>query len=693
MKKYSLILKLKLRARLIILLLVAILSTVIAGIYFTRYLVKPNTGLVMNYMEVIYDKGFIVFSPRTPFSPAVSAGLIPNKDIILKINNKPIKTIRDVLDVNSTIWSFKPLPVHVLREQNQEIKIYITPELNLLRADWIVTLYFLFVLCFMAYYLILNHRQETYNIIAIIITLFFMIFICVQPFYFENVITLSLIYLGELVSWLLVVFALYYPKPKFHKYFRRGLIITVGLLYAVYILFRTEAFIQWSQNRSEEYYNKVIFLGQIQNISDLFAYVLFLGFIIHTYVKSAQVSIKKHIEWIAAGAFIAIPTYVFFDQIPYIIGEMPGQRLGMGSFANFFLSFLPLFYLIGLIRAHKLNLQVLNKRSIISLFLALILLAIFAFLYQPFKDIFVQNYGIPADIAGFMVSLALFITLFLFYAFSFWIIEKYFFKCITAVDEKVAVNVIEPDNPFDSINLFSFQKEKIVELRMLFKGIDNKFSKSLRSINNSLLTLARDVKKMPDGTTRHTRNNESELEQAIEKALNNVRQGSLTINEFIKKFVSFIGQETAIPISIDIETIISSACEQIKVRISDVHIKVINNAHVKLFCYPEEIILSIILLFENSYDALLSKSSQIEIKSSSTPQYVCIEIKDKGVGISEKIMDKIFNPFFSTKRGHDGLGLFFCRLLVEKNWGRIEIRSLQNKQTTVCLYLSQQQAE
>jgi len=230
-------------------------------------------------------------------------------------------------------------------------------------------------------------------------------------------------------------------------------------------------------------------------------------------------------------------------------------------------------------------------------------------------------------------------------------------------------------------------------LRMLFKGIDNKFSKSLRSINNSLLTLARDVKKMPDGTTRHTRNNESELEQAIEKALNNVRQGSLTINEFIKKFVSFIGQETAIPISIDIETIISSACEQIKVRIPDVHIKVINNAHVKLFCYPEEIILTLILLFENSYDALLSKSSQIEIKSSSTPQYVCIEIKDKGVGISEKIMDKIINPFFSTKRGHDGLGLFFCRLLVEKNWGRIEIRSLQNKQTTVHLYLSQQQAE
>jgi signal transduction histidine kinase len=693
MNKYSLILKIKLHARLIILLCTALLATIVAGFYFTRYLIKPNTGLVMNYMEVIYDDGSIVFSPRTPFSPAVSAGLIPNKDVILKINNRSIKTIRDVLDVNSQIWNFDPLPVHILREGNQKIKLYITPELNLLRADWIVTLYFLCVLCFMAYYLIINHRQETYNIIAIIVTLFFALFICVQPFYFENLITMSLIYFGEIVSWLLVVFALYFPKPKFHKYFRRGFIITVGLLYAVYIIFRTEAFIQWTQNRSDEYYNKVIFFGQIQNISDLFAYVLFLGFIIHTYLKTAQEHIKKHIEWIAAGAFIAIPTYVFFDQIPYIMGEMPGLRLGMGSFANFFLSFLPLFYLIGLLRSHKLNLQVLNKRSIISLFLALILLAIFAFLYQPFKDIFVENFGAPPDIAGFMVSLALFITLFLFYAFSFWVIEKYFFKRFTPVNKTTAVNVIEPEDPSYLKNLFSFQKEKITEMRILLKGIDTKLSKSIRSINSSLLTLARGIKKISVGAIASSYQNESELKQIIEKALNNVRQGSLTINDFSKKLLSLLGQEAGIPISIDINTIISSACEQVKVRIPDINVKVINNTQVKLFCYPEEIILILILLFENSYEALLSKSSQIDIETFSTPKYVYIEIKDKGMGISEKTIDKIFNPFFTTKRGHDGLGLFFCRLLIEKNWGRIEVRSVQNKQTKVCLYLSQQQAE
>jgi signal transduction histidine kinase len=227
----------------------------------------------------------------------------------------------------------------------------------------------------------------------------------------------------------------------------------------------------------------------------------------------------------------------------------------------------------------------------------------------------------------------------------------------------------------------------------LFKGIDMKLSKSIRSINSSLSTLARGIKKISVGAIASSYQNESELKQIIEKALNNVRQGSLTINDFSKKLLSLLGQEAGIPISIDINTIISSACEQIKVRIPDINVKVINNTQVKLFCYPEEIILILILVFENSYEALLSKSSQIDIETFSTPKYICIEIKDKGMGISEKTIDKIFNPFFTTKRGHDGLGLFFCRLLIEKNWGRIEVRSVQNKQTKVCLYLSQQQAE
>jgi len=691
MKKYSLLVKFKLHLKFILLLSFALLVTGVAGIYFIRYLVKPTTGLVMNYMEVVDDNGAIIFSPRTPFSPAVAAGLIPNKDAIRAINNHTIKTVRDVLEENSRIWSFKSFPVQVLRDGKKEITIYITPELNLLRVDWIATLFFLFVLGFMVYYLVLNHRHETYNIIAVTAGLFFMLFICAQPFYYDNVFTLALIYLGETVSWLLVVFALYFPRPKFNKIFRRGLLATIAALYLIYFFFRTKAFMQWIQYHDDRYFAAVVSLGQMQNISDLFAYILFFGFIFHTYIKSTGAKIRKHLEWLAAGAFITLPTYVFFDQLPFILGETPGQRMGMGSFANFFLAFLPLFYIIGLIKSHKIDLQVLNRRSIISLLFTLIFLAAFAILFEPFKNIFVQSYGMSADVAGFMVALSLFVTFFLLYTFLLWLVERFFNRRQEPTNPEAAINIIETDEPIDLKYTIPLQKEKITELRSLWKGVWLRLSQNLRGVNNSLITLTRDARKVCDNTQWYGTGREKGLETIIQETVGKVRQGTMSIHDFVKKFMLFMGQESAIPISMDLETIISSACEQIRVRIPDINLKILPHTEVKLFCYPEEIIFSLVLLFENAYEALRNKNGVITVATDATPEQVCIEIIDHGIGISEKIINKIFDPFFTRKRGHDGLGLYFCKLLAEKNWGRIEVRSVENKQTSVCLYLSQLQ--
>ncbi|MEI6424696.1 MAG: ATP-binding protein [Lentisphaerota bacterium] len=50
----------------------------------------------------------------------------------------------------------------------------------------------------------------------------------------------------------------------------------------------------------------------------------------------------------------------------------------------------------------------------------------------------------------------------------------------------------------------------------------------------------------------------------------------------------------------------------------------------------------------------------LHLKLISLPQeqsYVCLEIADSGCGIEEKDIDKIFDPFFSTKFIGRGLGL------------------------------------
>ena len=49
-----------------------------------------------------------------------------------------------------------------------------------------------------------------------------------------------------------------------------------------------------------------------------------------------------------------------------------------------------------------------------------------------------------------------------------------------------------------------------------------------------------------------------------------------------------------------------------------------------------------------------------------------IEVRDEGGGIPPEALDRLFEPFNSTKQGHAGLGLAFCRRTLEPMGGSIE---------------------
>ncbi len=55
--------------------------------------------------------------------------------------------------------------------------------------------------------------------------------------------------------------------------------------------------------------------------------------------------------------------------------------------------------------------------------------------------------------------------------------------------------------------------------------------------------------------------------------------------------------------------------------------------------------------------------------------YVMVEVEDTGPGIPEKDLERIFEPFYTTKDGGSGLGLFSCRRIMEAHGGYIEAES------------------
>jgi two-component system, cell cycle sensor histidine kinase and response regulator CckA len=67
--------------------------------------------------------------------------------------------------------------------------------------------------------------------------------------------------------------------------------------------------------------------------------------------------------------------------------------------------------------------------------------------------------------------------------------------------------------------------------------------------------------------------------------------------------------------------------------------------------------------------------------------YVCVEITDDGKGIEESALPRIFEPFFSTKEGHRGLGLAWVYGIVSNHGGGVAVTSQPGQGTSVRVYL------
>jgi signal transduction histidine kinase len=68
-------------------------------------------------------------------------------------------------------------------------------------------------------------------------------------------------------------------------------------------------------------------------------------------------------------------------------------------------------------------------------------------------------------------------------------------------------------------------------------------------------------------------------------------------------------------------------------------------------------------------------------------EYVHIRVKDSGIGLQSTEADHVFEPYFTTKQDHSGMGLAVAYSVVKAHNGNISIESDIETGTTVHIYL------
>lgn len=86
-------------------------------------------------------------------------------------------------------------------------------------------------------------------------------------------------------------------------------------------------------------------------------------------------------------------------------------------------------------------------------------------------------------------------------------------------------------------------------------------------------------------------------------------------------------------------------------------------------------------------DVVNQKISRSDDLPLSSGRYVRISVADQGIGVHKKYMDKIFDPYFTTKQDGSGLGLSIVYSVVTRHSGHVDIRSRQGSGSIVTIWL------
>lgn len=111
---------------------------------------------------------------------------------------------------------------------------------------------------------------------------------------------------------------------------------------------------------------------------------------------------------------------------------------------------------------------------------------------------------------------------------------------------------------------------------------------------------------------------------------------------------------------------------------------------------------SLLELFTNIIDNVIKYNIQkgkVDIYIKKDQDYALIEIKDTGVGIPEKDLDRVFDRFYRIDKARSkevkgvGLGLSICKEIVRLHGGKIEMKSRAGEGTVVSIYLQRNKNE
>jgi len=245
--------------------------------------------------------------------------------------------------------------------------------------------------------------------------------------------------------------------------------------------------------------------------------------------------------------------------------------------------------------------------------------------------------------------------------------------------------------------------EKMASLGQLTAGIAHEINNPINFVVANIKPLKRDIEEIKELISKYQilnikensieeklnqiKNFEKEidynyLKQEIENILRGIEDGANRTADIVKGLRIFSRLDESVLKKANLIEGIDSTLTLLNSEINNANIDTTKNYSTLplIECYPGKLNQVFMNIFNNAIFAIKENTSRIErgkltITTNSNEKYISISIKDNGIGMTNDIKAKIFEPFYTTKavgKG-TGLGMSIAFSIIKDHNGEIEV--------------------
>lgn len=175
------------------------------------------------------------------------------------------------------------------------------------------------------------------------------------------------------------------------------------------------------------------------------------------------------------------------------------------------------------------------------------------------------------------------------------------------------------------------------------------------------------------------------------KYANRIIDHGLRIEAIVRALLKASDYSTMPKVVVDLSKLVQRAWRVTKAEAEKINVQLeidIPNAPILVWGSEVALLESLVSILRNSFEAMPDGGKvNVKVLEQKEEQTALISITDTGTGIPQEVADKILEPFFTTKDGNLGMGLYLVYSIIEDHKGKISFESDPGQGTRVSIIL------